>query len=336
MNKKINELKKYKDIYEGINIDFIDDEYIHVSKNKDRLYFSNPGKQVIIKKEILELFKKIFNLEDDKEFDKHFDIVVTGQGKEINKISNLRSSSLCSLLNFYKVSEDNPIIIDDTKYTKVSFEVKNPVINSPSSIDLVLESEDKVLYLESKFSEYYSKESLNYSDKYIKYWENIKDFFDKYTTVKSSKEGYVRLIKRQKPNCYTEGIKQMISHYIGVINFINNGEDKDTRIKLGNRKVELATILFDNDKWSKDEFNFYKEDYEELISMLKAEKTKENFANIICDGDKSEKEALIKKLNDKLNIRDTILTYQKDIFDKNPNYFKNISDNIKKYYGYKD
>jgi len=79
-------------------------------------------------------FKKSSNFSSDIEdfFDvdvsKHFDSVIYGQGNEQEKINSVYSSSLQSLLIFSKVSEENPIIINATTYTKAYFEYKNKVI----------------------------------------------------------------------------------------------------------------------------------------------------------------------------------------------------------------
>ncbi|MCR5766753.1 MAG: hypothetical protein K6G09_12365 [Treponema sp.] len=110
--------------------------------------------------EVADFFEK-----SNKElFLKKFQMVCSGSGDEIKKITTLHSSSLCALLFFYNVTKTNKLIfpyseLHDIEFYDSLFEVKNQVIRSPSNIDVVLIGENKkgskvIFFLESKFSEY--------------------------------------------------------------------------------------------------------------------------------------------------------------------------------------
>ncbi len=249
----------------------------------------------------------------------------SGDGNEIKKITTAYSSSLCSLLFFYNVSDNNSLTlkkynIEDElektfEFTKVLFEFKNIVISGgkPSNIDVVLLGKDKnnennkvILFLESKFFEYYrdttkkveiSKAYLNKNDigKLIYDKNVVTKIFNNDVDFKISDKIYI-YPKENKP-CYIEGIKQMISHYIGVnnllkeklyesdnliklYNFLEKGEFdiKNLKNKLQDENIEiyLGEIIFDNiigdfkltDEENDSCFKNYIEKYKALAKIL--------------------------------------------------------------------
>ena len=115
----------------------------------------------------------IFNIKDSTLFEEKYKMAVGGSGNEGDKITTLHSSSLCALLHFYNVEKHaltlefktknnkNGEIKRRVRFTKSVFEFKSPVIDNPSNMDVVLigkdetSNEDVVLFLESKFAEYY-------------------------------------------------------------------------------------------------------------------------------------------------------------------------------------
>lgn len=125
----------------------------------------------------IEILKRIFGI-DDQIFDCQYKKTVGGNGHEKNKIMTLHSSSLLSLLCFYKVNKqplEIGIYTNKEKlqfcFTGVSFEFKNDLsyaykqgnvdkkIGSKSNMDVMLfegnfKEPKNVLFLESKFSEY--------------------------------------------------------------------------------------------------------------------------------------------------------------------------------------
>lgn len=104
------------------------------------------------------------------DFEKKYQEVCFASGNEYKEIMKLHSSSLCALLIFSSVSDDNPLMLElnvrdakvQFKFTSVLFEYENRVINPnhPSSVDVVLVGENlitnkkAIFFLESKFSEY--------------------------------------------------------------------------------------------------------------------------------------------------------------------------------------
>ena len=189
----------------------------------------------------------------------------SGSGQELKRIARLHSSSLCALLFFYNVSKANPYSIElegeEYIFTFSRFEYQNTVIEGrrPSNMDIVLIGTEKmsgkpvVLFLESKFSEYYERlgHQLEIATAYLK--NNYgKDLYERdslakmglYTIVQDGKENF---ILRSKETCYLEGIKQMISHYIGVRNLCNSPDRKEDDIVYtisAGAKVLLGEILF--------------------------------------------------------------------------------------------
>lgn len=245
---------------------------------------------------IVDGLKRTFKI-TNIDFDYLFDQACSGSGKEEKRITVLRSSSLCALLFFHNVSKNNPVKIDGCLFDKVFFEVQNTVISSrnPSNIDVVLVSSKskKILYLESKFAEYYLNNgcvdiSIEYLEKdtlgeqiYTK--DNIEDTIGLILNKNLNKEGLFRIdsdSKKTKSKCksYCKGIKQMISHYIGLSNFVKETNlDRDSRnIELkklfdSGYSIYLGEILFDFDN---DDIKPFREDYKQKY---------EKFAKLIND-----------------------------------------------------
>ena len=132
----------------------------------------------------LETLSKIFDLTITPEMRELFKSATGGDGDEKSKILTLHSSSLLAFLCFYDLS-NHPITIDETEYNEVMFEVKNDVINAslgkPSNIDVLLmgENRKKLLFLESKFTEYLSGGKVFLSpDRYKEFYDLLLDKLD--------------------------------------------------------------------------------------------------------------------------------------------------------------
>lgn len=275
-----------------------------------------------------EVLKKVFCLGDA--FQHKYEQAVSGNGQEEQKINRLHSSALLSLLAFYSVSKENPITFElngkEVVFTNVKFEHKNCVgkdekgkeHNSNMDITLYdgdeLKSSENVLFLESKFSEYLTlgqkKDISN-----IVYGDIYRMLFNQPSVDKLVCErlnsGYFLLKTNEKGNHYCEGIKQMISHYMGVLNFIRTPECPN---------VYLGCILFD----FKDDTIDTKvegagishlEDYRRVYSYLC-----KKLAELSGDFAKPEN----------LHILNECLTYQ-DVFQMEQN--RNVLDkNVKTFY----
>ena len=188
---------------------------------------------------IEQTLRDIFEIENKKLFEEKLDQAVSGDGKEENKIINMRSSSLCSLLFFYNVTKSNKLQLelngDVCIFEESLFEFKNEVIRNPSNMDVVLlghnnNGEKVILFLESKFGEYYfdiTKLNQNYDVPYSYYqkYQTLYEKIEKDLSIKSDFEmkkkssGKMFEIYPERNEHYIGGIKQMISHYIGVENF---------------------------------------------------------------------------------------------------------------------
>ena len=287
---------------------------------------------------------------------------------------------MCIII-FYNVSEENQLTltIDSKKITfiDVLFEFQNTVIKEgkPSNVDVVLLGKDDnndnkvILFLESKFSEYLdvSSQFTDLGLDYLREYECIynDDFLKNigFSIIKNEKEPKVFKKKKNgkikeyngiettnKSNSYIEGVKQMISHYIGINNLLEEGfhDKKDNHIKLQKLYVFL-------DKGTTEGYEKIQLDKKELMKKLKQSKVylgeilfdfhnmnignKEDFYNY---SDKYTKLAEnLKVLEDKNKSRNKIivlpqlLTYSLFKDNKENSKYKiehKIEDKIKEYY----
>lgn len=267
-------------------------KYQKTPNNKDGS--ENSFSFIYDKNDICSFLVKNFEI-DNPNFNELFNQACSGSGQEKKKISILRSSSLCALLFFNNIENVNIILnIEDKQiiFDKAFFEIKNNVISNPSNIDVVLISskQKKILYLESKYSEYYlSCGCKNISKSYLsneiakKVYNqqilnsiNFESTFDIF--MNSNGEEVFKVdsnkSKRTGTKSYVEGIKQMVSHYIGVDNiFKTDIYEKDERNKIlfdliqnEAYEVYLGEILFD---FEDEEIHQYLVDYEEKYSHLR-------------------------------------------------------------------
>ena len=247
-----------------------------------------------------------------------FEAATSGNGNEKQKILTLHSSSLLAFLCFNDVA-NNPIKIDNTVYNEVMFEVKNNVINnSPgkSNIDVLLmgENRKKLLFLESKFTEYLSGGKVTLSPhRYEEFYSMLTEknnfrFSAGYLPVnsktdKSQKTQYA-LYKGKKTSEYLEGIKQAFSHLLGIATGPakkqTKGNEDYTRSLLENAdEIKFASIVFNCDN---KKFDDYKLLYESVF---------EN-SDVIKDTIKD----VLKKRELKLTIVPHLLQYQ-EVFQAN-------------------
>lgn len=229
----------------------------------------------------LETLSKIFDLTITPEMRELFKAATSGDGDERSKIVTLHSSSLLAFLCFFDVS-NHPITIDKidkTVYNEVMFEVKNDVINAslgkPSNIDVLLmgENRKKLLFLESKFTEYLSGGKVFLSpERYKNFYDLLsekldlpfKASFDKvnHKPDKSHSEPFVTeeycLKTKERTSEYLGGIKQAFSHLLGIAtgpaNQQASGNEAYKMSLLENaEEIKFASIVFncDNGKFEK-------------------------------------------------------------------------------------
>ena len=251
-----------------------------------------------------------------------FEAATSGDGNEKSRILTLHSSSLLAFLCFNGVA-NHPITIDGIVYDEVMFEVKNDVIDAslgkPSNIDVLLigDNRKKLLFLESKFTEYLSggKVTLSnkYRDLYIKLQKLNLPFNIKFINVLQESDNShkepdikeeIRLYTEEKTSEYLYGIKQAFSHLLGIATGPakkqTKGNEDYTRSLLENAdEIKFASIVFncDNDKFKK---------YDDLYKSV--------FEN--SDVIKDTIKDVLKKRELKLTIVPHLLQYQ-EVFQAN-------------------
>lgn len=233
----------------------------------------------------LSLFNafELGNGSDLETFRRGYNMAVAGDGDEESKILTIHSSSLLALLCFFSVSPERPLTIGDDKYTEVMFEVKNVVIRAdrrkPSNVDVVLVSkfEDgrarKLLFLESKFTEYLSHGRVELASKYHAFYNTIKgklpdlkfrigDYDIRHKDGSVSTTYGLSSVEGQ----YLGGIKQAFSHLLGIAT--GPAEDKSIRGQTyaeyyrQAEEVEFASIAHD---WDQTEFCWYNKLYSDTF-----------------------------------------------------------------------
>lgn len=330
-------------------------------KNGKLIYSDNSFSFADHNKDKVSSLMDVFGIEDRKLFKIKYKMACSGSGQEGKRITTLHSSSLCALLFFYNVTEKNPLIVDGIgRFTESVFEFQSPVItnsnnkNGNSCMDVVLvgknENGDKdiVLFLESKFSEYYtsaSKSLYTISKKYLinEYSEvfyndeflselmlSRADMNEENEYSKDKEVQYFKLSSEDK--FYIGGIKQMISHYVGIRNILsgNFAEHKNEENEIKERieevekiisdgaKIYLAEIVFDSVigdfKLGKANGKTYKKAYSE-----KYEKLAEKMNDIIAESNLADRFHVI---TEELGYKSLFLKHNPDFkLDKNVRVF---------------
>lgn len=177
---------------------------------------------------ISSLYAERFNINDKREqFEKAFQIVTNGVGNEAAKINSIISSSLLSLLIFHKLfeneSEETHIKLNlnghEYTFSQALFEMRNTVVGYPSCIDVVLIGTDgTLLFLESKFTEYIDEVSTSksYGIGYCPLYKRFEDCLkDTGLSVETNEKNLILTSNSGKR--YIEGVKQSVSHLIGLV-----------------------------------------------------------------------------------------------------------------------
>lgn len=284
-------------------------------------------------------YRKLFGIED-VEFDEAFRVVTGGMGNELAKINSLTSSSLLSLLVFYPLFNKNTkdsltLSVNGNliSFTNCFFEIRNKVIRLPSCVDVVLQSEDKktLLFLESKFLEYEdtTTEATYGKGYYSLYSEYLRDYLTD-ITVASDNKGRTKLTS--KTRIYIEGLKQSISHLIGLV----RGPKDETaeyytkeylkaysKAYKGAKTLMYGTILFNPDKFDGDASPYI--NYADLYTRIIGKQGGE-----IVEGIRKWCHANHKNDEGKeISILEHPLTYQNDI---PPTYKERLPRKIRDFY----
>ena len=272
----------------------LDDEIVKNTRSKKEIYLRT-----------LKCIKRHFNFDD--RFDKYFEMATSGSGNEALKIDTIWSSSLLSLLFFYDaVVVNGGIEIDGIVYTKCYFEFKNPVLQihpeykHPSNMDCVLysEKENAILFVESKFIEYvrdFRKTKIHDTD-------NLRSpYGEKEQSTKELATWFESIKTKFEPHYYY-GLKQMITHYSGVMNFCNHVFHPDMKKGIRNEiiasfnkntTIGLMEVIYDVSQIKERKYENYYNNYESVQKSLFA-KMKNDFFKI-HDGTTYQKLLLNKK-----------------------------------------
>ena len=303
----------------ALNIDAVINEHVHVVKRESGCFFLADDND-----DVKESIVEIFDIKNPH-FDTKFKEAISGDGNEAGNLLNLRSSALLALLCFYNISQENPIKINGVTYTNSYFEVKNKVFNNPSNMDVVLTNEEgDILFIESKFTEYteIEKHGIKKINKY---------FNDKHTGPiyrEAFKVGILEEVEDgmiKANNSYTTGIKQIISHYLGIVNFVRrdkvnyldnyviSNRIRNEIYKKEWKNVRFIEIMYDltNVECYKKAMNNYLINVQKLIPILYDEFKK------------------IDNISSKTNVEFELPTTYQSIFKEN----KNVLDTkIKEFY----
>ncbi|MBJ2183496.1 MAG: hypothetical protein JFR38_03180 [Muribaculaceae bacterium] len=276
---------------------------------------------------ISEHYRLLFDIpEEEKEiFHNAFRTVSEGVGNEIAKINSVASSSLLCLLAFYRLTQDgndyvlkipNIPALEGLSFTKCFFEIRNKVIGKPSCVDIVLVDTNKgvLLFLESKLSEYLeTSHKEEYGKSYIPLYmeETINGILKNYDIfARQNQRGELELLfgESSSDKAYIEGIKQSISHLIGI--YQGPQDQKTDSYDPKNymywferaQKIYYGTIIYS----PMSEPNKYIELYEGIIGANGSE-----IMNAIkrCKKD-GVKNAFKEYANRKIEVLSEVLTYQ--------------------------
>ena len=246
-----------------------------------------------------EILKSIFEIKDEKFVSKYGE-AIGGNGHEGNKIMTLHSSSLLSFLCFYKISNEQPLPLSlcingrevNFKFTNSVFEHQNrlsyayeqnlsyPELESTSNIDIalsegILKESKKVLFLESKFSEYLhngavyniSQEAYSTIYKELGLTPDVDNKINAVVETYKNKEGKdcykMKARDSKRTNAYLEGVKQMISHFLGACTYA---------AKFPYKEVYLGSIIYNfNDPLiDKKKFSNYSKLYTGIMGQFKS------------------------------------------------------------------
>ena len=223
---------------------------------------------------LLQAIKEVFGI-TNRSFEEKFNQAINGAGQEWRELNVFHSSSLLALLCFYNVSNDNPLSVKiegkTCKFTTSEFEVSNTIgknisgKNYSSHIDVKLtgecEGKSVSLYLESKFSEYVNqrgKTSFSYTDDYNNIYSKLQGKIEDLDIIIGCDEITLVQNNNKRPARYWQGIKQMISHYLGM----KNCKDKSELIYLGEILYDFRPYI------PNDFFGDYEDIHKQLVDAL--------------------------------------------------------------------
>lgn len=282
------------------------------------------------------LFRERFGItsENKDAFNAAFRDVTEGVGGEITKINSVVSSALLPLLVFYKLylpqngySITLKIGEERNVFTRAFFEVRNKVVGFPSCVDVALVSQDgeTILFLESKLTEIF-EDTTDHKE----YGSTYKPLYEKKGIKRALNENGItidesasNLVLHSEPEPqYLEGIKQTISHLIGLVKGPQEAADQSDYIAAykNARRLLYSPILYDVSLILNNQDNEYT-DYRNLYTKVIG-----NHRDAILQEIREWSNSIN---NREIEINPISITYQ-DLSKQNPVL---LDERVAKYYG---
>lgn len=200
-------------------------------------------------------------------FQKMFD---DADGSELHSKAEAIHSSSMLAYNFFHWIDSSSFMFDDVEYTQVFFEIQMKTLinsNRPANMDVVLIDKEckNILFIESKFTEFFDPKPWKLSDKYTKGNAYNKDVDWDYIITE--------IKKKLKEYRYKEGIKQLTTHLFGIANlckkkaldWFNTNNSLRLDEPFSKYSVKFINLIFEPQKESfNNEHNSY-EKYKELF-----------------------------------------------------------------------
>lgn len=341
--RRLTDMRKLESIYKAMkwdSVDYINTTVLTSKNNKDSRAFC-----LLPEEDTLTALKRVFSIKDCN-FDEKFGQACSGSGQEERRISTLHSSSLCALLFFYNVTEKHPLKIEiknvgEVTFFDVIFEYQNCVIedSNPSNMDVTLlgkcQNKNVILFLESKFSEYITgmQKCLHINSAYLKE-EISRPIYENWPWDKKDDEsGQEFSVSVSESPAYLGGLKQMISHYVGVRKF----ERGIQKLKQGRCAGKDLYNVVDNAKKQLIQEKLRKFALERETVIVLGSILFNVYANDVTHTELQEYEMLYKKLmkqiseaavqsGSDLHILDNFFTYQQLFKNKKEWMTKQICD----------
>lgn len=243
------------------------------------------------KDSLLQTIKLNFGI-TNRTFDEKFKKAIGGAGQEWRRLHVFHSSSLLTLLCFYNISEQSPLTITiegkECCFTESEFECKNLIGENKgnkfySYVDVKLSGEREdghsvTLYLESKFSEYINQRGsckFSNTDDYKEIYEKLDGKIDNLKITIENDQISLTQTDRKRTAQYWKGIKQMVSHYLGM----RNCKKKSENIYLGEIVYDFS--MYNKIAKAKEYFDNYKGIHKQLAKGLNSLKTSSQNVKVI-------------------------------------------------------
>lgn len=176
-----------------------------------------------------------------------YKMFANGSGSELKgKAKAIHSSSMLAYNFFHWISKGTPLELFGKKFVDVAFEVKLPCLKRGgyANLDVALLGDDgqSVLFLESKFTEYFSSNQFEISDSYN---DSNKYVYNGSSWAKLVRQCVGKYTNKSETGYY-DGIKQAISHLVAI-----------DRLRQQDQRSKEALSRYFDAKSLRDDCQFY-------------------------------------------------------------------------------